>query len=402
MLYFAYILLSKVRDNKEVKNMKITNTILKNASVLLIVTVLILSTVSVTANTDDVQKVMKSYEKVEFKTTESIINPTINRGVFSDDFESYVDFVLDFPPWTQYDGDGAATYGFLEHNFTNNYYVGSYIIFNPSQCDPPVDDNAHSGEKYAACFNAVLPDENDDWLFTPQLTVEEAGNVTFWAKRGTSQYEPDQFEVGVSTTDTDPSNFTIISDVEEPDVNWTEYIYNLSDYVGENIYIGIHCISYDAFWLGIDDFSVTGVSWAPPDPNLFCEGDLAFGNVSKGATVTGSFTVMNVGGGLLDWKITDEPSWGTWTFDPSEGDDLAPGDPVIVQVTVVAPKEKDDWTSTITVTNMENPDDTCTIDVSMTTPRNKAFDINLLFLRFLEQHPYMFPILRLLLQRLGL
>ena len=52
---------------------------------------------------------------------------------FEDDFESYEDFVLDFPPWTQFDGDGAATYGFEENEFPNEYYEGSYIIFNPSE-----------------------------------------------------------------------------------------------------------------------------------------------------------------------------------------------------------------------------------------------------------------------------
>jgi subtilisin family serine protease len=129
--------------------------------------------------------------------------------------------------------------------------------------------------------------------------------------------------------------------------------------------------------------------------DLYCEGDLHFGNVPAGATLTDSFTVMNVGGGLLDWKITYEPSWGEWTFDPEEGDDLPPGTPVTVQVTVVAPEEKDDWTSTITVTNMGNPDDTSTIDVSMTTPRNKAFNFNFPMLSWLfERFPNAFPILR--------
>jgi hypothetical protein len=373
--------------------------ILKEAVVLLITTVMILTTVSVTANTNDAKKVMKSYENLELKIPGLSNSQTITKGVFSDDFDFYEDFVLDFPPWTQFDGDGSATYGFLEHEFPNSGYTGSYIIFNPSQCTPPVNDTAHSGEKYAACFNAVLPATNDDWLFTPQLLQEESGNVTFWAKRGTSLYEPDLFEVGVSTTDTNPSNFTIISAVEEPAIEWTEYIYNLDTYIGENIYIGIHCISYDAFWLGIDDFSVTGVSYTL-DPDLLCEGDLHFGNVSAGATLEGNFTVKNIGGGLLDWIITHEPSWGEWMFDPEQGDDLEPGPGVTVQVTVVAPEEINDYAGTIVIENKENPDDFCIIDVSMTTPRNKA--IQNPFLNFLQSYPNLFSLLQMLLQRLGL
>ncbi|UCF13046.1 MAG: hypothetical protein JSW06_02005 [Thermoplasmatales archaeon] len=151
--------------------------------------------------------------------------------------------------------------------------------------------------------------------------------------------------------------------------------------------------SSSIYW---DDFVLEGE--VGDTPVLLCEGDLHFGNVSAGATVTDSFTVENVGGGLLDWEITDEPSWGTWTFDPESGDDLPPGAPVTVQVTVVAPKEKADYVSTITVTNMENPDNTCTIDVSMTTPTNRPFNFNYPLLSWLfERFPNAFPILRYML-----
>ncbi|NVM56288.1 MAG: hypothetical protein HWN66_21505 [Candidatus Helarchaeota archaeon] len=143
-----------------------------------------------------------------------------------------------------------------------------------------------------------------------------------------------------------------------------------------------------------DDFVLEGE--VGDDPVLLCEGDLHFGNVSAGATLEGSFTVENVGGGLLDWEITDEPNWGTWTFDPESGDDLPPGPPVTVQVTVVAPKEKDDWTSTIKVENMENPDNTCLIDVSMTTPMSQPS----LFLQFLERLIQRFPVLEMIFSHL--
>jgi hypothetical protein len=143
-----------------------------------------------------------------------------------------------------------------------------------------------------------------------------------------------------------------------------------------------------------DDFILEGI--ISDDPILLCEGDLHFGNVKGGATLTDSFTVENVGGGFLDWKITDEPSWGTWTFDPEEGDDLPPGAPVTVQVTVVAPKQKDDYAGTIKIENMENPDNTCIIDVSMTTPRSQPF----IFLQFLERLIQRFPVLELIFSHL--
>ncbi len=378
--------------------MKNTKNTLKEVSVLLIAAVMILTTVSVTANTDDVQKVMKSYENVEFRTTEPIINPTISRGVFSDSFEFYPDFVLDFPPWTQFDGDGSNTWGVEGYEWPNVGYDGAFMIFNPSATTPPFDGHPpHTGEKYASCWDAVTP-PNDDWLFSPQLHMDEEGMLSFWGRSLNDAYGLEEIEYGISTTDTDPSSFTIVSGpVIEVPIVWTEYTYNLTDYIGEDIYIGIHVVSYDHFAFFLDDFSVTGVSWTPPDPDLFCEGDLHFGNVSAGATLMGDFTVINAGGGLLDWEITHEPSWGTWTFNPEQGDDLEPGPGVTVQVTVVAPKQKDDYTGTIKIENKEDPDDFCTIDVSMITPKNKPLNMNMLFLIFLEQHPHLFPILRLML-----
>ena len=136
-----------------------------------------------------------------------------------------------------------------------------------------------------------------------------------------------------------------------------------------------------------DDFVLEGVPGE--EPVLLCEGDLHFGNVTKGATLEGSFTVENVGGGLLNWEIADEPNWGTWTFDPDSGDDLAPGDPLTVDVTVIAPDDKNTYTGTIKVENVENPDNNCIIDVSMTTPMSRPS----LFLQFFERLIQHFPIL---------
>ncbi|HQB98537.1 MAG TPA: carboxypeptidase regulatory-like domain-containing protein, partial [Candidatus Cloacimonadota bacterium] len=64
--------------------------------------------------------------------------------------------------------------------------------------------------------------------------------------------------VGVSTTGTDPADFTIISGttyVEAPIV-WTEYVYDLSAYAGQQIHVGLQCVSYDAFIFFVDDFYV--------------------------------------------------------------------------------------------------------------------------------------------------
>ncbi len=177
---------------------------------------------------------------------------------FEDDFEFYEDFTLDFPPWTQYDGNLSPTYGIKDHKYPNQYFNGSYIIFNPQKVSPPLSEdwNAHSGDKYAACFSATNP-PNNDWLITPQLNINgnmlyigiqcvsdaafaflvDDFNVTnifkdgfdfsFWAKSASAEYGLEKFRVGVSLADNDPSNFTIISPepyVETPE-DWTKFAY---------------------------------------------------------------------------------------------------------------------------------------------------------------------------------
>ncbi|EMR74933.1 hypothetical protein MBGDF03_01118 [Thermoplasmatales archaeon SCGC AB-540-F20] len=138
--------------------------------------------------------------------------------------------------------------------------------------------------------------------------------------------------------------------------------------------------------------------YTPPDdpiPDLYTIGSLSWIDVKAGSTVTDDFRVKNVGdpGSMLDWEVTEWPDWGTWTFTPSSGEDLTPEDDYItVEVEVVAPDENEEnFTGEVKVVNLEDPDDFEIIDVSLTTPRNKAFNIFLQFLSFLEQHPKSVP-----------
>jgi hypothetical protein len=262
------------------------------------------------------------------------------------------------------------------------------------------DAPPHSGDKYAACFNAVLPDINDDWMFTPQLSSSVFDELSFWARSYTDDYNLDRFEVGVSTTDTNPSSFAIISTgpyIEAP-IEWTEYTYDLSSYSGD-IYIGIHCVSNDAFFLMIDDFSVTGTDVQPAIPNLDCYGTLSWTNVTAGETVTGEFTVENIGDedSLLDWEIESYPDWGNWTFDPENGTGLEEGNTVTIDVEVVAPEDPEtEFTGEVKIVNSDNASDFCIIDVTLATPVSQQSLISLFF----EMLAQRFPILGMILAAL--
>ncbi|HOH60256.1 MAG TPA: choice-of-anchor J domain-containing protein, partial [Candidatus Cloacimonadota bacterium] len=177
---------------------------------------------------------------------------------FTDDFESYTDFSIAFDPWTLVDVDQSTTYGMTNITWPNAYAAMAYMIFNPGATTPAVTDlTAHSGAKMAACFASTTP-PNNDWMMSPLLEIENGDILRFWAKSYTAQYGLERFKVGVSTGGTAPADFTIISGtsyVSAP-VDWTEYTYDMSAYVGQEIRFGIQCISNDAFIFLVDDVSV--------------------------------------------------------------------------------------------------------------------------------------------------
>lgn len=191
-------------------------------------------------------------------------NKETRSDYFIDDFETYEYFSLYFPPWINIDVDGSPTYGHSIYDWPTENQPQAFVIFNPAMTIPPWtggDIQPHKGAQFVACFAANNPDkQNDDWLITPQLWGDFS-YVEFWAKSYNNQYNLERFEVGVSTNDTDPANFTIISPapyVIPPYNTWTQYKYFLNDYHGKKIYIGIHCVSYDSWLLMIDDFKVSG------------------------------------------------------------------------------------------------------------------------------------------------
>ena len=134
---------------------------------------------------------------------------------------------------------------------------------------------------------------------------------------------------------------------------------------------------------------------------VFCNGSLTWTDIKPWSTITGSFTVENIGAALsnLSWEVTEWPDWGTWTFTPTQGTNLTPEDtPVTITVTVKAPLRRNtQFSGEITVVNSNNNSDYDTILVSLATPYQyhpRIFDtITFLFERF----PHLFPLLRLLL-----
>ena len=102
--------------------------------------------------------------------------------IFSDSFESYPDFALQFPPWVLVDGDLGLPYFCSYADWPNTATAQSFIIFNPSATMPPITDMpVHNGSKFAACVtNSAGP--NDDWMMSPILNVGTGSQLSFWAR----------------------------------------------------------------------------------------------------------------------------------------------------------------------------------------------------------------------------
>ena len=124
--------------------------------------------------------------------------------------------------------------------------------------------------------------------------------------------------------------------------------------------------------------------------DVFCMGSLHWADINPGETVTGSFTVTNVGvpTSKLNWSIMTYPEWGTWSFSTTSGKDLGVGQEETINVTVTAPdRSLRNSTGYIKVINTDNPRDCFIIQVSLATPcKYQSFFFHLLT-SLLKQFP---------------
>jgi len=179
--------------------------------------------------------------------------------MFTDDnFDSYAPFSLNFGSWKQVDVDKSVTYGINGYIFPNSSYTGSFIVFDGSKTTPAIEGwSTPSGTQAIACFDASTP-PNNDWLISAKVSVKDGDVLSFYGCSITDTYGLERIKVGISTTGRNPEDFTFISTspyVEVPKT-WTKFEYNLSAYVGQEIYFCVQVVSNDAWCLFLDDFHV--------------------------------------------------------------------------------------------------------------------------------------------------
>lgn len=123
--------------------------------------------------------------------------------------------------------------------------------------------NAHSGTYVASSWSwNGSPYDVDNWLITPKVAL--GGSVVYWTYTFASY--PDKYEVLLSTTGTETTDFTVTLRPLSADAGgaWEQKVIDLSAYAGQEGYIAIHHQDYDMNYLFIDDFAVTENAYVPP------------------------------------------------------------------------------------------------------------------------------------------
>ena len=343
----------------------------------------------------------------------NISNPQIMQCEWEDDFESYSSYQhLDGGPddggWEPWAGDpGAAA------------YVTDNQSRSPSQSVELVGpaDLVHkysgitSGNWTYSCYQYIPEDFEGETYFILCDWYEDGGATTHWAVQLrcssidgliSSEFGEENLplilgqwvEIRVEIDFGADEKTVFYNDDELVTSSWTSGM-------NPDGFLNLGCVdlwSNGATYVYYDDFCLQGE--AGPEADLECEGELRWENVGAGSALQGEFIVRNIGGdgSLLDWEITENPSWGQWTFTPSSGDDLTPADgDITVQVDAIAPPDADkEYNGKVRVENKENPEDFCEVIVYIKTPRSRAIQESL-FERILNTFPNAFPVLRYIL-----
>ncbi len=147
--------------------------------------------------------------------------------------------------------------------------------------------HAHSGDRAAFCHN-FFPNQNNDWLITPQISVQAGDSLSFYTR---AWFGTENLYVKVSTTGNAINNFsTTLSYIQNLNTTYQYRRIDLSAYAGQNIYLAFHW-QCDTYGILVDDVKIGQSDYVNPAINLpesfsFFQGETLDVNFTPYVTVT--------------------------------------------------------------------------------------------------------------------
>ena len=191
--------------------------------------------------------------------------------LFADSFEDYDDFATgSFGEWVTVDADQQPVYpvslngsiiAFPGSGTQYNPTAIAPMVFNPWTTQPAMLPTDHAiaaptGNKTIIFFSAQQA-QNDKWLISPPIEINEGYQFSISAKAYASAY-PESMEFCVSLdASTNPDDFIALSQANPlASEEWMQYTTDLSVLAGKTVRLAVHYTSTDAFMAQVDDFKV--------------------------------------------------------------------------------------------------------------------------------------------------
>ncbi len=218
------------------------NKILREAVVLFIVTILILSTGGVTAITYEKQTRNMTQSKVKCIST----NAPVGVELLAEGFE---------------DGEMPPPGGW---STINNHPIYNWDIVD----NDTYPDFVHSGD-YAGWVNWDNANSSDEWLVSPDIDLTGFHKVTlvFWAESDT-KWPGATVELHIRGPDFDDIIWDMIEDEDWHNFTYREMVFDLSDYKDQIINISWRYVGFDGQSFGLDDILLIGAGGIESIPIL--------------------------------------------------------------------------------------------------------------------------------------
>ncbi len=181
----------------------------------------------------------------------------------------------------------------MTENFEGTFLPNcwSKIVTTGNDITQSDEQNHTTSGSYSARFSSYNHSTDyNQYLFTQQQTITAPyTELSFWHRKSTTSVET--LEWGIAST-TDPADYTWTS-VTLSNTEWNQTVVDLSAYVGQDVYIGFHYFGDYAYYVYVDDLSISEPVTCPTPTSLFA-GAMSPTWFDLSWTETGSSTSWNI------------------------------------------------------------------------------------------------------------